>query len=140
MGAAPAMLTAGLLQTLCKSMKVSQSDTDRLRIMEAVKDVEPELLQKLPELEVQWLAATLWNRGCSHVKFGRPTQSVPLMKAAMQVQAWRPWGCCPAAGEARLYGPGIMSASCGPAHICEMQSCLQMMQEELDRLQSSMAD
>ena len=84
------LLTGQLLQTLCKGMKVAQSDADRLHVVEAVKDVEPGLLQSLPELELQWLAATLWNRGCSHVKFGRPAQSLPLMQAALRVQSWRP--------------------------------------------------
>lgn len=79
-----------LLQTLCKGMKLCQSDTDRLAIVEAVRDVDTALLEGLPALEVQWLVATLWNRGCSHVKVGRPAQSVQLMKAALDLQAWLP--------------------------------------------------
>ena len=95
------------LQTLCKGVRMAPSDTDRLHILEAVKDVGQDMLQGMPQLETQWLVATLWNRqatqhrtecagsaraddlpcrGCSHIKFGRPAQSVQLMKAALQVQ------------------------------------------------------
>ena len=82
--------TAVLLQTLCKAMKLCQSDAERLRLVEAMRAVEPELLEGMPALEVQWVAATLWNRGVSQYKFGHPAQSVDLMRAAMHVQSWRP--------------------------------------------------
>ena len=76
------------MQALCIGLKMCQADTDRLGMLAQLQGLEPQLLGAMPEDMHQWLLASLWNRACSHVKFGRPAQAVQLMRAALQVQDW----------------------------------------------------
>ena len=77
-----------MLQALCVGLKMCQDDSDKLALLAKLQDLGPQLLKAVPEDQQQWLLASLWNRGCSHVKFGRPIQAVQLMQAALQVQSW----------------------------------------------------
>ena len=69
-------------------MKMCHDDSDKLALLAKLQELDPQLLEAVPEDQQQWLLASLWNRGCSHVKFGRPMQAVQLMRAALQVQSW----------------------------------------------------
>lgn len=69
-------------------LKMCQDDSDKLALLARVWDLDPPVLAAAPEDQQQWLLASLWNRACSHVKFGRPLQAVQLMQAALRVQTW----------------------------------------------------
>ena len=77
-----------MLQALCVGFKMCQDDSDKLALLAKLQDLGPQLLKAVPEDQQQWLLASFWNRGCSHIKFGRPIQAVQLMQAALQVQSW----------------------------------------------------
>lgn len=72
-------------------MERCQSDNERLALYKELKlHLRGIILEHYPARELQWLVATLWNRGCRLRKLERQDDATKLMSAALELESLRP--------------------------------------------------
>jgi hypothetical protein len=79
-----------MMQTVRNLLELS-SDPEKLSLLaditKLVRDLQP---GTYPRKELLWLATTAWNRGCSHVKYGRVKKALPFMQAGLELMDFCP--------------------------------------------------
>jgi hypothetical protein len=74
------------LQILRGVILLTSSDADKLVLYKEAKDILVGIQRSdYPQLEIDWLVSTAWNRGCHHANLRRVPEASGYMQAALDL-------------------------------------------------------